>query len=223
MKHFTFLMILLPFFGMLNAQTTKGTFAVGFHNFSPVPLSIDGLSYNLFPQSNSFGIAFGTGKGKYNGELEEDKVKSLVFGLSLNGQYFVADQLSIGLVGNFSSGSSTYIEEGEEDYKTSSTILLFGPELRYYFDTGEKTKFWLKGGASFGSVSSKYDGESNDPISLSQFGGGAGISIFPAANISIDFGLGYNVLTFSDKSDSGDKSEYINSGLAFDIGVGFFF
>jgi len=110
-----------------------------------------------------------------------------------------------------------------DDYKTSATIFLLGPEVRYYFDTGAKTKLWLKTGASIGSLASKFDGESSDPISLSQFGGGAGLSIFPIANVSIDFGLGYNVLTLTEKGNNSADYKYINSGLAVDIGFGIFF
>ncbi len=223
MKQFTFLMMLLPLFGGLSAQTTKGTFVVGFHTYSPGPISGLGTAVNLFPQTNALGISFSTSKEKEDGELQEGKETNTVIGLSLNSQYFVADQFAIGLTGNFSSGSTTYKHESFGDSKSSSTIMLVGPELRYYFDTGAKTKFWLKGGASFGSISSKYDGESSDPIGLSQFGGGAGISIFPVSTVSIDFGLGYNVLTITDKDESFGDSQSIISGLAFDIGAGFFF
>ncbi len=223
MKLFTFLLMLLPLFGVLNAQTTKGNFMVGFHNFSPVPLSSDGLAYNLFPPTNSFGISFGTSKVKVDGQLQDGKQNNTVFGLSINSLYFAEDQFAIGLTGSFSSGSTVYKEDGDEDDKSSSFIFLLGPELRYYFDAGTKTKFWLKGGASIGSVSSKYNGEGGDPTGLSQFGGGAGISIFPVPSVSIDFGLGYNVLTVTDKSDFGGDFKSINSGLAFDIGAGIFF
>jgi hypothetical protein len=224
MKNLVLLLCLLPLLEAVNAQTSKGSFVVGFHNFSPVPLPSDGLaSNNLFPQTNAFGISFGTSKQKIDGELQDGKQNNSVFGLSLNSQYFVADQFAIGLTGSFSSGSTVYKEDGSDDDKSSSTIILIGPEMRYYFDAGAKTKFWLKGGAGFGSLSSKYNGDGGDPINLSQFGGGAGISLFPVSTVSIDFGLGYNVLTATDKDDSFGDTKYINSGLAFDIGVGIFF
>ena len=223
MKHFTFLLMLLPLLGVLNAQTTKGSYLIGFHNYSPGPISSFGTAYNLFPQTNGLGISFGTSKQKYDRELQDGKENSTVLGLSIKSHYFVADRFALGLVGNFSFGSSTFKEPGFEDDKSSSTIFLLGPSLRYYFDTGAKTKFWLKGDASFGSISFKNNGESGDPYGLSQFGGGAGISIFPVSSVSIDFGLGYNVLTTSNELSSGGKSKSINSGLALDIGAGIFF
>lgn len=222
MKNLFLLLITVSFLGTLNSQTTKGTWVIGLHNFSPVPLTSDGLGYNLFPQTNSLGISFGTTKEKIDGELQGDKQSNAVIGLSLNTHYFVADQFAIGLVGNFSSSSSTYKVEFGDEYKSSATIFLLGPEARYYFDSGTKTKIWLKGGAAFGSVSSKIDGESSDPINLSQFGGGAGLSIFPVSTVSIDIGLGYNVLTVSDKNSSSDYKS-INSGMTLDVGFGIFF
>ena len=221
MKNLFLLLIMVTFFGTISGQTSKGTWIVGLHNFAPVPLVSEASVYNLFPQSNALGISFGTVKEKYNGEEEEGKENTTVFGLSLNSHYFVADQFAIGVVGNYSSGSSKYSSPFGE-YKYSSSIFLMGPEARYYFDTGAKSKIWLKGGASFGSVSSKEDGESNDPFSLSQVGGGAGISIFPVSAVSIDLGLAYNVLTVTQK-DGSDKSQSIYSGLTFDIGFGIFF
>ncbi len=223
MKHFTFLLMLIPLLGVLNAQTTKGSYLIGFHNYSPGPISSFGTAYNLFPQTNGLGISFGTSKVKNDGEVLDGKENFSVFGLSLSSHYFVADQFALGLTGNFSLGSSTYKTPGSDDDKSSATIFMVGPELRYYFDAGAKTKFWLKGGASIGSVSSKNNGDSTDPTSLSQYGVGAGISIFPVSSVSIDFGFGYNVLTFTDKSDFDGEFKSINSGLAFDIGVGLFF
>lgn len=223
MKHLALAVILFSFVEIANAQTTKGTFSVGFHNFSPGPLSSFDLGYNLFPQTNALGISFVTSKEEYDGEVQEEKQKSVLLGCSLNAQYFAANQFAIGLTANLSTGNSRYIDDGVEDGKSSFTIVLVGPELRYYFDTGEKTKCWIKGGASLGTLSSRYEGESEEPISLSQFGGGAGISIFPVPSVSVDFGLGYGVFTLTEKDNTYGDYKSINSGLSIDIGAGFFF
>ena len=221
MKNLVLLFMIVCFSQTITGQTTKGTWVVGLHNYTPVPLS-SGVA-NLFPQTNSLGISFGTSKEKYDGEILDGKETNTIFGFTVNFQYFVVDRLAIGLVGNFSSGTTTYKYEGEDDEKFSASILLLGPEMRYYFDAGVKTKIWLKGGAAIGSVSSRYDGESSDPTKLSQFGGGAGLSIFPASAVSIDVGLGYNILTATDKSSVSEEYKSINSGLSFDIGFGIFF
>ena len=223
MKHLALVVILFSFVEMADAQTTKGSFVVGFHNFSPSPFASDGAVYNLFPQTNAFGISFGSSKNKLDGEELGGKESNIVVGLSLNTHYFVADHFAVGLIGNLSSASSTYKEDGEEDDKSSFTIFLVGPELRYYFDTGAKTKCWIKGGASIGSGSSSYNGEKDDPTNLTQYGGGAGISIFPVPSVSIDFGIGYNVIIATDKNDGFGDYKSISGGLALDIGAGFFF
>lgn len=220
MKKFTFLLTALLFCGLLNAQTSKGNFVMGFHNFNPGPLASFGTPYNWFPQTNALGISFGSSKSKNDGNVSDYKVNNTVVGLSLNSHYFVDDNLGLGLTASFSSTSS--VEKGTgDDSKTSSTILLIGPAIRYYFDTGEKSKFWLKGGTSFGSISSKYDGQKSDPTSISQFEGGAGISIFPVSAVSFDLGIGYSVLSGKAKeANKGTKA--INSNLTFDIGVSVF-
>ncbi len=223
MKNLFLLSIMISLIGTVNSQTTKGTWVIGLHNFSPVPLSSDGSLYNLFPQSNALGISFGTRKDKIDGVLQDDKEITTVFGMSLNSHYFVANHFAMGLVGNFSSSRSTYKADVGDEYKSSASIFLLGPEVRYYFDSGAKTEIWLRGGASLGSVSTKYDGESSDPINLSQFGGGAGISIFPVSSVSIDLGLGYTILTASSKNSFLGDYKSINSGLTFDVGFGIFF
>jgi hypothetical protein len=217
MKKLLLLVLLAGSFTIAHAQTTKGTWMMGLHNFSPVPLAGDGLGYNFFPPTNGFGISFGSSKVKIDGEVQNDKINSTQFGLSVNSHYFIADQFALGLVGNYSSWSVN-----DEDYKTAASIFLVGPEVKYYFDAGTKAKLWLKTGASIGSISYKEDGDKDDPTSLSQFGGGAGISIFPVSAVSIDIGMSYNVLTMTDKSDFGEY-KYINGGLAVDVGFGIFF
>jgi hypothetical protein len=223
MKHFALILFFISFIGITNAQTTKGTFAVGFHNFSSGQLATGSLAYNLFPQTNALGISFVTSKDKYDGQVDEEKQKSVMLGLSLNAQYFAVDHLAIGLTANLATGNSKTVGNSVTDNKSSFTILLVGPELRYYFDPGAQAKCCIKGGAAFGSLSSKYEGESGDPIGLSQFGGGAGVSLFPIPAVSIDFGLGYNVFTVTEKDEVSGDYQSINSGLAIDIGAGFFF
>jgi len=222
MKKVLLFFALLAVVNVYFAQTTKGSFLIGFHNYSPGPIASDLAGINLFAQTNGLGISFGSSKEKYDGELEEGSQHSTVIGLSLNTLYFVENQFAIGLVGSFSTASVTDKYPGTDDDKSSGTIFLVGPELRYYFDTGEKTKLWLKGGAAIGSISSKYNGESFDPLQLTQFGGGAGVSVFPVSSVSIDFGLGYHMLTITE-DDSFGEYKTINGSLAFDIGFGFFF
>ena len=222
MKNLLLFLLLVGSLTTIQAQTAKGTWMMGLHNFSAVPVVSDGVVTHLFPPTNSLGISFGKTKYKIEDEPQEDNTKNTVFGLSLNTHYFVADGLAVGLTGSFSSASSIYDEFGDE-YKYSANMLLVGPELRYYVDAGTNTKFWMKGGASFGSISAKDDVEKEDPISLSQFGGGAGISYFPVQSVSIDFGIGYNVLKVKSDDDFFGDTEITTSGLAIDIGFGIFF
>ena len=225
MKKLFILLFLLVIELNIQAQTTKGTFAIGLHNFNPTSFFGGNVFSNLLPQTNGLGIGFGTLKEKYNDVEEEGQTKYVVLGLSVNGQYFVANNLSLGLVGNFSNGSSTYKLDDEEGDKSGYTITLVGPEVRYYLPAGEKTKVWFKGAASVGSVHTRFDGDSDEPTNLSQYGGGVGLSVFPTPSISIDIGMMYNKSIVKETFEFIDTTEYqqTGKGLAFDIGFGYFF
>lgn len=205
----------------LQAQTEKGKFALGLHNFSPG--GVTGSSSILSPAS-SLGIAFGKTKSKINDGDFEDQFKYSVIGLNLSGHYFVINNLSLGLVANVFGQTQKEVGGDEDEYK--STILLAGPELRYYAPVGGKSKFWVKGGGAIGKVTSKVNGEKDDdPTKLTQFGGGAGLAFFPNSHISLDLGLGYNVFVSKNESTFGtitNKYTDVYSGLAFDLGFTIF-
>lgn len=205
----------------IQAQTEKGKFAVGLHNFSPS--GITGSSSILSPAS-SLGVAFGKSKSKSNDGDFEDQFKYSVIGLNLSGHYFVINGLSVGLVANVFGQTQKEVGGDEDEYK--STILLAGPELRYYAPIGGKSKFWVRGGGAFGKATNKFNGEDDDePIKLTQFGGGAGLAFFLNSHISLDLGLGYNVFVSKNESTFGtitNKYTDVYSGLAFDLGFTIF-
>lgn len=208
----------------LQAQTEKGTFALGLHNFAP---GVVVSSSSLVSPTNAFGFSFGKSKEKVDGQDQGDDTKYSTVGLNFNGHYFIIDDFSAGLGLNFFSQTEKEDNGSGEDDKYTATIVMAGPELRYYFSTSPKTKVWLKGSASFGSLKTKINGEEDDdPTKLSTFGGGAGLAFFPNPNISIDLGLGYSVFTSkSDVNFGTGSTEYedVFSGLVFDVGFGLFF
>jgi opacity protein-like surface antigen len=205
----------------LQAQTEKGNFALGLHNFSPG--GVTGSSSILSPAS-SLGIAFGKSKSKANDGDFEDQFKYSVIGLNLSGHYFVINGLSVGLVANVFGETQKELDDDKDKYQTS--IFLAGPELRYYAPIGGKSKFWVKGSGAVGKATNKVNGEKDDdPTKLTQFGGGAGLAFFPNSHISLDLGLGYNVFVSKNESTFGTvTNEYtdVYSGLAFDLGFTIF-
>ncbi|MCC7465210.1 MAG: outer membrane beta-barrel protein [Saprospiraceae bacterium] len=201
----------------LKAQTTQGTIALGLHNFSPLVAEVGGL---LAP-SNALGIAFTTQKGEIDGEESDTKLKSTTIGLSGSAHYFIIDNLSAGI--NLNVLSQTQKEDGgQEDNESSLTLLMAGPELRYYIPATEKMKVFVNAGAAFGTAKSKFNGEEDgDPTKLSRFGGSAGLAFFPNQHVSIDLGLGYGAFITKDTYNFGGddiESKSTTSGVTFEVG-----
>lgn len=220
MKNILFSMLLLASAFALQAQTERGKFSLGLHNFSSVGLI--GEAGGILAPTNSLGISFGQVKTKVNGQTRDDKPKYTSVGISLDGHYFLIDNLSAGIGGNFFSQTVK-----EDDDKYSVTVVMAGPRLRYFIPAGENAKVFVRGGASFGSATSKFNGEKEgEPTKLSEFGGGAGVAIFPNQHFSINLGLGYSMFMTTDESTFlGATTERVDtySGLTFDIGFGLFF
>lgn len=226
MKKITLFALLFVGAFSAQAQTEKGNFAIGLHTFDPS--GVLGGSQALAP-TNGLGVSFGTTKQKRNGVTDEDETKNTSLGLNFNGQYFVIDNLAVGAAVNLFTQTQKEKDSasGEED-KFTVTILMAGPQARYYFGIAPKAKVWVGGNAMFGSAKSKFSGEEeeDEPTKLSQFGGGAGVAFFPNQHFSIDLGLNY--LSFKAKSEStflGTTTKYedLFSGIALDLGFTAFF
>lgn len=218
MKQFKLLTVLLSLtmaYG-LQAQTTKGAFLLGLHNFSIV--SPDAT--NVLAPTNAIGIGFGKYKSEFFGEKYESKYSTI--GLSGNAQYFIINNLAAGVTLNvlFQNVKSDDFEDGD----AKSTIVMGGPELRYFIPVSTKTKVWIGGGAAFGTAKFTYSGNEDpeEPSSLLRFGGGAGVSIFPNQHFSIDLGLQYS--NFTSKYTIPDDGDFKDSfgGVAFDLGFSVF-
>lgn len=111
---------------------------------------------------------------------------------------FVADNFGIGVMLNY------------EDYENRSLFLL-GPIVRYYFGTSNIKPF-LQGEYMFGNY--KYEGifEDTDIKSdVNAYAIGGGAAFFLNQYISIDFGLGYNKMSFGDSDSDGIV---INGGIS---------
>lgn len=208
-----------------DAQTEKGNYSVGFHNYSPTGINIDGLPINLFPQNCGLGFSFGSHKTKLDGSYIDVRENTTTFGFSLSGSQFIFDDFSVGLIGNFYSGSTVYKETEKIDEKYSTMMLMGGAEIKYYLNGGHHMKYWLKASPILGVIESKYNGqEVHLPKRLYQFSGGTGISYFANKHFSIDAGLTYSIFTIRNKGGYTETSrkEYIDS-IGMDVGFSFFF
>ena len=203
----------------LQAQTEKGSFSAGLHTFSPSGLNVDGLPLNLFGRGTGFGLAIGTTKTKVDGKVVGDTENLYTLGLNLSGHYFIVDNLSVGVGGSFFSGFTAYYNSGTENERFAATIILGGPEMRYYVGKG-KTRIRFTGSTALGVLHSWENKErDSDPIHLAQFALGAGVSYFLTPNLSFDFGADANVF----KLKFAENHIGINQNLALDLGFGLYF
>lgn len=201
---------------ILPAQTTKGTFALGLHDYSPTGIGI--------APTSSFGIGFGKMVTKSSSTSDNSETKYTSVGLNANVFYFLVDNLSLGA--QFSLLTQNLNEQTGDRDKSSLVLLMAGPEVRYYIPAGAKLKFWIKGQAAFGSSKTKYNGESDDPTKLSQYGGVVGLSFFPASCFAIDIGGGYgSVISKSEYTFFGmtEEVKVTESGATLDVGFTVFF
>ncbi|MDQ3017094.1 MAG: hypothetical protein M3R25_10315 [Bacteroidota bacterium] len=208
-----------------DAQTEKGNYSIGFHNYSPTGINIDGLPINLFPQNCGLGFSFGSHKTKLDGSYIDVRENTTTFGFSLSGSQFIFDDFSVGLIGNFYSGSTTYKETEKVDEKYSTFMLMGGAEIKYFLNGGPNLKYWMKASPILGVIQSTYNGqEVHLPKRLYQFSGGTGVSYFPNKHLSIDLGLTYSIFTVRNKGGYTEisRKEYIDS-IGMDVGFSFFF
>lgn len=204
-------MLALCMAGVVSAQTERGRFMLNLHNYAPVLAQ----SSTLFAPTNSLGF----GSGTYSEKLgsNEYQIKYTNIGFNTSAHYFIMDNLSVGAQVNLFSQKLD--PDGLE--ATTNSLTAFGPEVRYYFPMGASAKIYLRGGAAFGNL--KSTGLQNEEITakLNQFGGGAGLAIFPSRAFSVNLGLGYQGqnLQYEKNSNLENKS----GGVGFDVGFSVFF
>jgi hypothetical protein len=181
---------------------------------------------SIISHTNFLGIGFGKTKSKVNG-TDGGETKYSVVGLGLNAQYFVANNFSLGLLTNvFTQKETTEATIVSDREELTVNVLLVGPQVRYYFKIGAKTKLYLDAYAGVGNTKVKYTGEDDDSSKLSSFGGGLNFAYFPSTNFSLDLGLGYDFFkTKNESSIFGTNYTYedTSGGIVFDLGFSAFF
>jgi hypothetical protein len=210
-KQNIFLLLALCLAGVVSAQTERGRFMLNLHSYAPSLAQ----SPTLFAPTNSLGF----GSGTYSEKLgtNEYQIKYTNIGFNTSAHYFILDNLSVGAQVNLFNQK---LDPDGLDAITNSLMAL-GPELRYYFPMGANAKIYLRGGAAFGNL--KSTNLLNEQISgkLNQFGGGAGLAIFPSRAFSVNLGLGYQGQNIQYEKNS--KLENNSGGVGFDVGFSVFF
>lgn len=220
MKKVAFSLLIVLSGTVVSGQTQKGAFSLSLHNFSP-HLS---QASSLLAPTNALGISFGNTESEVLGT--SSKYAYTTFGFNCSAQYFVINNLSLGP--NVNLFFQDLKDKGTSENTYKSNIAIGGLEMRYYFNSDGKYKYWISGSSSWGSSSTRINGEKDDsPSKISRNSMSAGISFFPAERISIDLGIGYGIFKVKDSHEDfqGNKIESTdtNKGLAADIGFSVFF
>lgn len=205
------LLSLLFFLGAasLSAQTEKGRWTIGLHNFSPV------LQLEETPvQTSGLGIYFGNLKSE--SDFGEENVGVFELGLGASAGYFVANNFSIGLNLN-----THYFKAEEDELEFKRSIFLIGPDVRYYLPVKQNLSVALHGGLEFGKLNQEFDNIDLD-YNVLRLGLGAGIAYFISPNVSLDAGLGYDFMKLN-LEIQGEDSDTKFSGLTVQLGFSLFF
>lgn len=193
---FTIMLVLVAF--TINAQTEQGKWMV----------------------SGATGLQFGsmTTKQVYDG-YSDDKAKTSIFSLMPSINYFVMDNLAVGLGLNYSSSTVKY--DGDKD-TTSSTMFI--PNAVYFFPVDGNVKPFAQIGAGYASMVEEYSGSGysgEEKYAGFVYNLGGGVAYFVQENVSFNFGLSYTGGSLEHDTDSNYEIE--QSNFAANIGISVFF
>lgn len=203
-------------------------------------LSAAMITFNISAQTaqggflitGSTGLDYSTQKGErpsgYNLDQNQD-VESTAFDLKIQGGYFIADNLLLGLAINRSSESFVSTEnttlsdgfnigEAKIENTNSDVTFIFAPTIRYYFN---ETGAWIQTSYGFGSFTSEYEesidvpswygqdqqnkNEVSSPMTILSIQGGYAIYLSEYVSINPTIGYAFSNITIED----GIAPEYV--------------
>ena len=183
------------------------------------------IARNSFIIGGNLNFASNSGTRKVTGEPNQSKPTT--FNATINPKigYFVADNFAIGLDLNFTVNSLVDTSVGSNSTYTT-TQLLTGPFVRYYFGLNEDVFLFLEGSAGFGLTSTREQGR-NLSISVVNAGVGPGLAFFVNDFIAVEGIAKYNYVqsTFtSNYAGTGDVTVVdMNHNINFQLGFQFYF
>ncbi len=158
-----------------------------------------------------FGLELNTNKSKYRNQTTTNS-KSTSFTLEPRFGYFVIDNLAIG--GEISLTSSVSKDELDGD-KTTDNSFAIGPFVRYYFPA----KIFLEGQYSAGFANTKYSNSNEkDKYNLGGWSLASGYAIFLNDNVAVEPMLGFQSVSYKNKTDGEAEWKNVNAGMFFRVG-----
>ena len=201
-----FLIVLLLAGWVASAQTEKGKWQLGGLNLISFQTGTEKYSSGTYDMKTNF-TNFTIGPSILNASFGEGSLPTISYGLT--------DNLFGGISLMLASASS---KDEEDNDKSSSTIFLIGPSVRYFLMSEKEFSPFVEGKAGFGSYSYKYGDSGSDESNLSGWYIGTGATYFFSENAGIDFTLGYQHFT-NKEDDSDSDSKGTQTGVSFGIGV----
>ncbi len=200
-------------FGMLQAQTNKGTVLLGVSS----TLSLAGTGSDLM----NIGISSVKYKSDADGYVEPDPDKMTSFNFLPKAGYFIADNLVLGLDLNIAISSE---KDGEDNDKFKRTMISAGPFIRYYIPSTKVLPF-IEINSSFGSIKNKYEYYDNSfwddeeyKTSINSFGGGIGFAAPLGERVTFDVLAGYNSIRIKSKDNNEDNDRSVVGTLGLKLG-----
>ncbi|MGC6524731.1 MAG: outer membrane beta-barrel protein [Flavobacteriaceae bacterium] len=190
-------LFLLTFFTLfslcLTAQTEKGNW--------------------FFGGDTSLGFTSSNAQAENDGKDVGDKLTVSKFSFMPSANYFVMDNLSVGLGLLFESATE---KEGSDEDKTSSFAAL--PTATYFFKSDSQIVPFVGLGA--GLMSTSYGDKDENKYNGFAFGANGGIAYFISDSVSLNLGLSY--LNSSLKNKKNDKYKVKSGNLGVKVGFGIF-
>lgn len=215
----------------MSAQTDAGTFYLSFSNvYAPMTGIYPNSNNSLMSFGSSWitGIEVdGDDDDDYGNdywEKNDEKDKTSTFNIGSRVGFFASDGLLLGIGLEYSTWTNKTEEERDGDGdgiddeysgKANFNSILFSPFAKYYITEGSQALF-VSSSYIFGSGRSKSESESNEsfngfyksenepePIRMSRWEFGAGLSFFLTDNISLEPSINYGLNTYRQ-----DKEEY---------------
>ena len=192
MKKLLLFAIILVFTFNVNAQTEKGNWFFG---------ADAGVS---FTSSNT--------KFEFDGEELDGEIKTSVFSVTPSANYFVIDNLAIGLDLGFSSSTTKFEGDGDDEEDKSNSFMVI-PNGTYFFGEGT-TRPYIGAGAGIMSTGGEEDASKFSGLAIK---GQGGVAIFIRDNVAVNIGLEYLNTKLSNK----EESDFKTKTSTFGVGVGF--
>jgi len=200
-------------FGVLSAQTNKGTLFFG----GTTAQNFTETGYNFM----GFGYSSATSKTDTDGYESPEPTKLLSFNLMPKAGYFVLENLVVGIDVNLAFSKINY---GSSSGENSELLIGAGPFIRYYIPKTKVMPFFELN-SLYGAYQEKSSYLNQDEIfeydynaSILTFGSGVGIAVPLGKKVNFDFLIGYDFYTIKDTEDNEENRREVVGTIGLKLG-----